>query len=429
MRSSTLWVAGMLACWTSAALAVEAPEITSSKNEMSIDRLGELVRRIQEENPAVRAAQAALETARAQQDAADQPLHNPTLELGVENAAVMSAAAGFNQTIDWGDKRGARTQIASAELAAAAAELTTARRRVAVEVLTALSHYQSARELRKLAVRRTRLMQEFAETTERRLSAGDVNRLDAALARATHSQARIEQGRADAALIEAEAALRAVSGFALAQWPNLPDQLPQSSGDRAIDQILAELPELTVLQRLTDAARARVELARRERRSDPTIGVRAGREGDDALLGLRLEIPLFVRNSFQAEVQVASQGALKVEQDFFEARRRAEARLEGAKARYRAAAAVWKDWREADQSALVEQVELLERLWRAGELSATDYLIQAKQNVDTQVSAAELAGDLWQAAIAWLEASGQVESWLGLKNISPAEISNSGAQK
>lgn len=428
MHATTLWVAGIFACLASAALAVETPEITSSKNEVSIGRLDELVRRIQEENPAVRAAQAAVEAARAKRDAADRPLHNPTLELEVEHAADITAAAGFNQTIDWSGKRGIYTQIAGAELAVAKATLATVRRRVAVEVLTALSHYQSARELRKLAVRRTRLMQEFAETTERRLSAGDVNRLDVTLARVAHSEARIQQGRADTALIEAEAALRAVSGFALAQWPNLPDELPQFSGESGIEQLLAELPELTVLQRLTDTARARVELARRERRPDPTIGVRAGREGDDALLGLRLEIPLFVRNSFHSEVQAASQEALKVEQDFLEARRRAEARLGGAKARYRAATAVWKDLHEADQSALVEQVELLERLWRAGELSATDYLIQAKQNVDTQVSATELAGDIWQAAIAWLEASGQVERWLSLKSTSPADATNSGAQ-
>ena len=66
-------------------------------------------------------------------------------------------------------------------------------------------------------------------------------------------------------------------------------------------------------------------------------------------------------------------------------------------------------------------MRLLEQMWQAQELSATDFLIQAKQNIDTQATATGLKRELWLSAVAWLSASGQIETWLGMnKNESEA---------
>ncbi|MBL4743063.1 MAG: hypothetical protein JKX87_00225 [Cycloclasticus sp.] len=54
----------------------------------------------------------------------------------------------------------------------------------------------------------------------------------------------------------------------------------------------------------------------------------------------------------------------------------------------------------------------MERLWRAGELSTTDYLVQLKQSLDTQASAIEQKTQLWQSWTQWLIASGEINQWL-----------------
>ncbi len=59
-------------------------------------------------------------------------------------------------------------------------------------------------------------------------------------------------------------------------------------------------------------------------------------------------------------------------------------------------------------------MDLLARLWRAGELSATEFLVQARQGVDTQITATELAGELRRAAVAWLQSAGLMENWLAI---------------
>jgi cobalt-zinc-cadmium efflux system outer membrane protein len=72
-------------------------------------------------------------------------------------------------------------------------------------------------------------------------------------------------------------------------------------------------------------------------------------------------------------------------------------------------------------------MRLLDQMWQAGELSVTDYLIQAKQNIDTQEAATALMGEARQAHFAWLAASNQVEDWLGL---APHDLeTNSGESK
>jgi cobalt-zinc-cadmium efflux system outer membrane protein len=55
------------------------------------------------------------------------------------------------------------------------------------------------------------------------------------------------------------------------------------------------------------------------------------------------------------------------------------------------------------------------RLWEAGELSTTEFLVQLRQTLDTRESALELRETLWRAWLEWLIASGQIESWLGTR--------------
>jgi len=169
-----------------------------------------------------------------------------------------------------------------------------------------------------------------------------------------------------------------------------------------------------MLRSRMEAARGRVSLAEKAGRIDPTLGIRAGREDSETLLGLSLEIPLFVRNSFKAEARAASHEAIAEEQAYRDAYRRARAYFAGALARYQNTSRAWSVWLAAGQHAQREQMSLLDQLWQVGELSVTDYLIQAKQNIDTQEAATRLLGEARQAHFAWLAASNQVEHWLGL---------------
>jgi len=58
---------------------------------------------------------------------------------------------------------------------------------------------------------------------------------------------------------------------------------------------------------------------------------------------------------------------------------------------------------------------LLERLWREGELSTADTLLQLKQTIDTRLAQAELQARLWRTWTDYLAATGRLDAWAGLE--------------
>ncbi len=436
---------GILAClmlpaWATATAAPEHKKITpefketplsiSSNDGRNIDpSLLVFIQKVWAESPTMQGAQAAIEAARARAEGADRPIYNPSLALDAERSDINTASIGFSQTLDWSNKREAQTRIANQEVQATIAELKETRQRIAVETLDALTQYVTAQEMRALALRRSQLMKGFIDAVKQRQAAGDMGALDGTLAQVTYSEALMQQAASESELAEAEAALQAVTGLTpsldQSRWPQLPRELatPPEQVDPAL---LQSLPTLAVLHSRMKAAESRIHLIEREGRADPTIGIRAGREGSETLLGLSLEIPLFVRNDFKADVRAASHEAVAEELAYRDAYRRAKARLDGSLGRFQNTSSAWRAWIITGQQAHREQAKLLEQLWQAGELTATDFLIQAKQNIDTQVAATALKGQVWQAAIAWLDASAQVENWLGATSNTPAQTKNFG---
>ncbi len=372
-------------------------------------------RRVVEENPRVRAAAAALEQARNEARAAGRPLYNPELEVDYEDASSTSGSVGINQAIDWGDKRTARSEVADHRVVERAAELRRIRQELLAELLGGIADYQSAGMLHRLARQRSELMERFESLARKRREAGDLNQVELDLARLAAAQARLQLASAATDLAAARQTLLAIVGERPREWPELPDETPSPRvGEAEIEQLVARLPQVGVLKARLAAARGMVELRRRERVPDPVIGVRGGREESDLLVGLNLSIPLFVRNDFRAEVAVADQAALVAEQEGMDLVRRARARLAGALERYRLAREAWETWQRQGMESVRSQTAVVDRLWRAGELSTADYLVQLRQIIDTRASAAGLWRRLWRSWIEWLVAGGRVGLWLGL---------------
>src|SRR3569623_128392 len=340
-------VAAVLGCLTSPVGAVSifvSPELRA------------LMASVRDNHPAVAAARAAVEAASARRAASDQPLYNPSVTLENERGEVTTTAVGLSQTVDLSDKRGAERDIAAAALTVAEAQLAVVQRQITGELLQALIYFQTAREQHQLALRRERLMQKFSPAAQQRFAAGDITQSEATLARLALSEAQTQQARINKVVIEAEAALREVTGQSSTAWPDIAPALPPPPAGVDVATALLRLPEI--------------------------------------------------------RVQLAQLAKAQAEQTLDETRRRLRARLEGALARYRAAASAWQTWEAAGRADLAEQVELLGRLWEAGELSAADYLVQAHQPVEAQQQEVERASEARLAAIAWLQAAGLFDEWL-----------------
>jgi len=383
-------------------------------------QLADLVRLVITEHPRARSIDATQQASSAQFQAADQPLYNPELELDVERTDTNTTSLGISQTIDWSDKRDARVKTASHKRNAATATAELNRQHLAIELLEALQEYHTADTLNKQGNQRLQLMQQFAAVAKERNLAGDLNQIELDLAKLTALTTKLESTELAVRLSDAEQVLQALFGKlpAPTSWPTLPRSLPtiyQSEIDT--DELLRGHPTFRTQQAQVMAARTMIELRRRETRPDPTISVRTGRDDNETLTGLTLSVPLFVRNSYSAEVDEASANLIQAERDTQTLWLNLNKQLKTTSQRYALTHETWIEWQQSGETSLSSRIVLLERLWKSGELSTTDYLVQVKQTLDTQSAATKLRGRVWQAWSDWLAASGTVFKWMNIDDI------------
>jgi len=404
--SQTLVLSGLL--------MLSLNSIAAERKTTADPKLSRFVQSVVDSHPQVKAAKAALDASGARKGAASRPLYNPVLSADVENADTQTRSLAISQTLDWAGKRSARTAVAEFDRLTAQAEYLATRWRLTTAVLSGLATHQSGVDQDSLAAVRMRLMGEFASLAKRRFEAGDLAQVEFNLANLASTAARMQKATAAANLAEArQVVLGQTPNTQPQDWPTLPTQLPplpEVANDP--QRLVLALPTVVVAQREMDAADATVELRRRERRPDPTVSLVGGREDDEKLIGLNVSIPLPIRNRFQQEVAVALAERTQAEQLADDVMRRSYARLVAATERYRLSDGAWADWERTGLGSLQNQGEQLRRLWEAGEISTTDYLVQVQQTLDVQASALELRQSLWRAWFEWLEASGQIDSWL-----------------
>lgn len=376
------------------------------------------------EHPDMRAAHAELDRFRAEAEAADQPLYNPEVGIEYEETDIKERTLGLQQTFDWSDKQEARASAAASALVAAKARFAAVREAFVAELLTTLADYDVAVEQAMLAEHRAELMRRFADLAEQRQQAGDLPQVDFNLALLARTDAQMELARARSQQAGAEQQLRALTLGMTNTWPVLPRQSPELRFEADLDQLLATSPAMVAAHADVQSAAAIVSLRRRERKPDPTFGLHAGKEGEEDVIGFSVSIPLFVRNSYGAELaaaraeeRAAALNAAAIERDL-------RARLITAGRRYQNIREAWQGWEALGATSLDQQIDVLERLWRAGELGTTDYLVQLTQALDTRTGALDLKNELWSAWFDWLEASARATDWVGLAATAPAPDNN-----
>jgi cobalt-zinc-cadmium efflux system outer membrane protein len=397
--------------------------ISSAYSESS---LGVFINHVLQDNPAIQAAKSNVLAAEARENASGQPLYNPELVAQKENAIENTTSIGINQTIDWSNKRGAHKQIGATNTLVARAQLADLQQQMATQILSALAKYQIEQHVVSLAKKRTSLLEQFVSLTNKRYSNGDLARVDLDLAQLALAEAQAEQADAEVNANQALQILRATTGSNQSSWPHLSAVLPMLSLDNIdVDRSISKLPAVLILSQQYQTSRARIKLAERERYPDPTIGIQGGEASDGSekkkLVGLSFSIPLLVRNPHRAEVDAANYDAIEAEGKRADIVRQARAEIIGSAERFQTLYRATRKWQEVSGKPLGNGMTLIERLWKSGEMNTTDYLVQLKQRIDSEIAGVELKGRAWQAWADWLKASGQVENWLHLKSLPSGE--------
>jgi len=356
-------------------------------------------------------------TARERQ--AGRPLYNPELEADYEDAVDETYEIGISQTVDWAGKRDAAHAVSMSQRRAATAVYAQKRNELAAQVLQNLSDFWGAQTFLHLATTNKALMADFARQANMRYQAGDIIRVEYETAQLAYAEARMRLAEADAYTTELANNLIAfgapVNPIA---WPAMPTEFPEHLlSARDINAIVEMLPEVRAAQAEADRASAAVGLAKAQKRPDPTFGIRAGEEDDESLIGVSFSIPLFVRNNFDDEVMAAVSAKSRMEAEAETVTRLARAGLTVSLLRFSTMRDAWADWEKVSSVSLDTQIKVLTSLWEARELSMSEFLLQYRQTLEAQRTAAELRQSLWQSWIDFVRQSNQVERWLATASV------------
>ncbi len=405
----------ILAVSTALTILAMPPNIAKADEKNNIPSF---VNHIWEQSPTMQEAKAKVSASKANQKAASKWQYNPEIEIGYEDidGEDKTKTIGVSQTIDWSGKYRTSGNIAEFETLAVIAEYKAMRQNLAVDVLSALAEFKSAKDIYNLSVKRTDLMERFSKLAQKGFKAGDIDQSEYNLAQLALSEALITQAEAETAFNESKSKLDSLIGFDFEEnmsLPNLPENLPEiREFDKSEDEIVMQLPYLQAIKNREEAAKAAIKQASKNRLPDPTIAFSSGKDTGSDMIGISLSMPVHVFNSYGAEVDVAKQEAIAQAKAFKNAFYTAKTNLKTAKRTYQLSKRAWENWQKQGALALSKQTKTLDRKFKVGELSATDYLVQIEQALDTQIAAKELHSQAWQSWFSWLAASGDIEQWI-----------------
>ncbi|MBP9155874.1 MAG: TolC family protein [Xanthomonadales bacterium] len=401
------WRAALLAsiCAVCSPLALAAP-----------NDLADAVRAAWLAHPGATATEQTLIAARARAEAAGRPLYNPELEFAVDDEGDdRTTTAGVGLTLDLFGKRRARAAAGDASLSLAIAEAELRRATFAQAWLKAWADRRAAQHRVQLGAQRVNLVQRFADLAGKQQQVGDISSLERDLALLARDETLAEQATLLADAATADEAFRVVGGAPERDDASNSGDVPPAlapDNDR-----LGNVPEQQIALAQSLQAERRITVAERDRRPDPTVSLRGGQVDlgptSDNVIGLTVSVPLFVRNGYRAEATAAraEHSATSAEQQLVTLQ--VEARAERARKTYTAVREAWALWSKSPGTDVDTRASLLERLWRAGEISTADFLIQLQQTLDTSLAGADLQGRVWRAYVDALYATGHLNAWIG----------------
>ena len=412
-----LRIQGFILLWITAGVITEssiAEEYVDSAFEKADLSLRQFVEDVVATNPRIKAARISLTSEQTMRDAEAQPLYNPDFDVDVESTDSLYGTVGISQQFDWNGKRKARTEIADSNLLVAEAEFRAFRQAFVVDLLNGLTGYQIGRTLYDLVQERQQLMNNLVNRAQSRFEAGDISQVELNLVELAAMNVRMRNAQVQVKQLQAQKELQKLTPHTnMAQWPALPDDIPELPKDIDPNLVLQQLPAVQIAKLRVETNDSLAELRRRERQPDPTVSLKGGQDDEEFLIGLSINIPLFVRNSYKYEVEAAfaerSESQLIADDVLY----RTRVDLENSTAQFRVLRSAWDDWQATSEESLSSPLDQLQRLWETGELSTTDYVVQLTETLEVRESALDLKESLWQAWFQWLLASGRIDVWIG----------------
>ena len=351
-------------------------------------------------HPQVIAAKQAMDSTLTTADSFELPLYNPVIGSNYDSEGQDDIySIGISQTIDRTDKRGSRTEQAVYSRISAKQNYAFIIQQKIAEVLNVLINYQATQKRAALASEQEQQLENLLEIVKKRSASGDLGQLDTELAYLSLSQRFGQTARVQAQLKRVEAQIREL----LPDWPEQNLELETSQWQKFYQldaQIAVENhPMVQAAKAQWQVAEMVAEVAAKNKKADPTIGVSAGQINNDGLLSLSFSMPLNVRNDFSLAYKAANQQSLSAESNYQAVKRKQYYAILASQQALNEYKKRFDKWQNLMQGRAKDSENLLQRQWNVGDISTTQYLLTLQQRTEGLLAGIELEQEYQSALI------------------------------
>jgi adhesin transport system outer membrane protein len=290
------------------------------------------------------------------------PLYNPELSTGyAREGKANNFAFGINQTINLWDKQAVRTAQSHYRLTAASKRFSYTFEETTAEALQALINWQSAKNKAELAFEPEEQLEALLKIVTQRQEAGDLDQVDAELTFLNLSQLLNTTAQIQVQLKQAEAQIKAL----LPDWTSEIQTYPELGLGVTNFQILSQWTSQHSLVLETKA--------------DPTIGLSAGQNNQENVVGVTFSMPLNIRNDYSAKAKSENQQAISAEASFRSTLRKQKFLIQANTDSLISNKHDLERWTKLMRGRGENSAKLLHKEWQVGYLNTSQYLLALQQ--------------------------------------------------
>ncbi|MCF6319912.1 MAG: TolC family protein [Proteobacteria bacterium] len=360
-------------------------------------------------HPQVVAAKEAMNAQLFEAENLTKAIYNPEISGDFGNeGSNRTYTLGINQTIDRTNKRGSRKQQAVFSRLIAKKNYDSLLQNKLAEALNALNDWESIKSQSKLIAQQEVQLENLLEIVEKRTISGDLGQLDAELAYLSLSQQFGQSARVQAQLRRVETQIRELlpdwnnNNITLAEWNQVID--------KSTDEWIATHPLVEAAKAQWQTALIAAEIANKNKKADPTVGLEAGKLGSDDVLSLSFSMPLYVRNNFSLLYKAANQQAMASEASYHAVRRKQLYAIKASQSALKEYSKRFQKWQTLMQGRDKNSENLLQKQWNIGDISTTEYLLTLQQRTAGLIAGIELEQEYQSALIQLLLDTAQLDT-------------------
>jgi len=362
--------------------------------------------------PSFQAMKKGMLVASEQQKAMQQSIYNPELGAFYTDKDDEEYGMMISQTIDWFDKRSANSQLGQNNYDLVLLENHLKIETSLSQALLAYIEFTMSKQLLEISKKQELLLSKLSVDLRKREAAGDVGQTDAEMAYLSLSQnlqqislTEIRYRRASAQLAQTIGSNDVAAYPRASVWFNDIDA-------SEVSKHLNTGYKIKYAQKQLDESISQSKIALLNKKVNPTIGLGAGRDGAENTILFEISVPLNIRNTFSSEYNAALHKVNQSEFELKEDQRRVKNDIEQSFNNYTQLKIRVLSWQKLTGNRLKNSEKLLNRQWRSGDISTSDYLFSLQQRTAALVANIELKGEMKKAWVEWLFASSQTKDWL-----------------